>query len=137
ASSLAAGLASSLTPLVIARLAQGVGAALMSTIGRILVLRNADKSEYVSALSSLAIPALIAPVVGPPLGGLLIVQGSWRYIFLMNIPIGVMTFVAAALLIKGGNERRSKPFDLKGFLLAGSALACLVFGLQSRGFVMA
>ena len=130
-SSLLCGLVSSLSLLVAARLAQGVGAALMATVGRILVLRSTDRSEYVNALSYLAVPALIAPVIGPPLGGFLIVHGSWRYVFLMNVPIGLLALIAASVLIKGGNERRDKPFDRRGFALASIALACLVFGLES------
>ncbi len=130
-SSLVCGLVSSLPPLVAARLVQGAGAALMATVGRILVLRSTHKSEFVNALSYLAVPALIAPVIGPPLGGFLIVHGSWRYVFLMNVPIGLMTLVAAALLIKGGDEKQRRPLDRKGLLLASCALACLVFGLES------
>lgn len=130
-SSLACGLAVSLPSLVAARLLQGVGAGLTATVGRILVLRSTDKSAFVNALSYLAVPALIAPMIGPPLGGFIIVHGSWRYIFLLNVPVGVITLLVAAPLIKGGNDRYTKPFDCKGFLLASGGLACLVFGLES------
>jgi EmrB/QacA subfamily drug resistance transporter len=130
-SSLVCGLVSSLMPLVAVRLVQGAGAALMVTVGRILLLRSTPKLEYVKALSYLAVPALIAPVIGPPLGGFLVVHGSWRYVFLVNVPVGMLALFAALILIKSGHGAQRKPFDASGFLLIATALACLVFGLES------
>jgi EmrB/QacA subfamily drug resistance transporter len=131
ASSLMCGLAPSLPSLVVARLVQGAAGAMMAPVGRTLILRSAAKSELIEAMSYLAVPALVAPVLGPPIGGFIVVHASWRWIFLMNAPIGIISFVAAALVIKAGPARQSTPLDVKGFLLSSAGLASLIFGLEA------
>ena len=80
----------SLPQLVLARIVQGMGGAMMVPVGRLVVLRTIPKAELVSAMAYLTVPALIGPVLGPPLGGFIVTYFSWRWIFLINIPIGVL-----------------------------------------------
>jgi EmrB/QacA subfamily drug resistance transporter len=127
--------AGSLPLLVAARFLQGMGGAMMVPVGRIILLRSVPKSELVSAMAWFLIPALVGPVVGPPLGGFLTTYLSWRWIFFINIPIGVLGGTLATLLIPDIRETHRKPFDAPGFVLSGVALASLTFGftLASRG----
>src|SRR6185312_538698 len=88
--SIACGLSQSLWMLVIARIVQGIGGAMMVPVGRLVLLRSVPRSELVRAMSFVSVPALIGPIVGPPLGGFIVTYASWRWIFFINIPIGVI-----------------------------------------------
>lgn len=125
----------SLPLLVAARLIQGMGGAMMVPVGRIILLRSVPKAELVSAMAWFLVPALIGPVLGPPLGGFVTTYLSWRWIFFINIPIGLLGGILATLLIPDIRADRRTRFDLPGFALSGAALACLTFGftLLSRG----
>jgi EmrB/QacA subfamily drug resistance transporter len=127
--------ASSLPLLVVARLIQGMGGAMMVPVGRIILLRSVPKSELVSAMAWFLVPALVGPVLGPPLGGFITTYLSWRWIFFINIPIGITGGTLATLLIPDIRETHQTPFDVPGFILSGIALACLTFGftVASRG----
>ncbi len=131
--SLACGLAPSLPWFVAARIAQGAAAAFMSPVGRIVVLHETPKSRLIEALGMITWPMLIAPVVGPVLGGALVEVASWRWIFFLNIPLGLagVALVLRFIPAHAGGERR--PFDLAGFALTGIALASLVQGLTQLG----
>ena len=127
--------ASSLPLLVAARLVQGMGGAMMVPIARIILLRSVPKSEMVSAMAWFLVPALVGPAVGPPLGGFITTYLSWRWIFFINIPIGILGGTLATLLIPDIRETHRLPFDAPGFGLSAIALASLTFGLTlaSRG----
>jgi EmrB/QacA subfamily drug resistance transporter len=127
--------ASSLPLLVAARLIQGMGGAMMVPVGRIILLRSVPKSELVSAMAWFLVPALVGPVLGPPLGGFITTYLNWRWIFFINIPIGILGSTLATLLIPDIREPHHTPFDLPGFILSGVALASLTFGftMASRG----
>ena len=86
--SIGCGMANSLAALVVARIVQGMGGAMMVPVGRLVLLRTVPKSELVRAMSYVSVPALIGPVMGPPLGGFIVTYASWRWIFFINIPIG-------------------------------------------------
>ncbi len=131
--SIACGAAHSLAELVAARILQGVGGALMVPVGRLVLVRAVEKSELVRAMSFVAVPALLGPVMGPPLGGLIVTYASWRWIFFINIPIGVLGIVLVNLLIGNLGETGRRPFDLAGFALTGIGLACLAFGFETVG----
>ena len=131
--SILCGLAGSLPQLVLARILQGAGGAMMVPVGRLVLLRTVPKSELVRAMSYLAVPALIGPVIGPPLGGLIVTYASWRWIFFINIPIGLLGIVLANLYIENFREERPEPLDLRGFVLAGAGLAALMYGLETAG----
>jgi EmrB/QacA subfamily drug resistance transporter len=127
--------ASTLPFLVGARLIQGMGGAMMVPVGRLVLLRAVSKQDLVSAMSWLLVPAMIGPVLGPPLGGLIVQVLSWRWIFYVNLPIGLLGFVLAARLVPDVRGEVRHRFDMLGFFLSGLGLSCLVFGLElaSRG----
>ncbi|MGB3337722.1 MAG: MFS transporter [Devosia sp.] len=129
--STACGLAQDLVQFVLARILQGVGGAFMVPVGRLIVLRNAPKSEVIHVLALMVWPALIAPVIGPTLGGAITTYFSWRINFLINIPLGLAGFLLALLFIREGDDRKARPLDWAGFLLSASSLALLLIGLES------
>src|SRR6516164_5787875 len=131
--SIACGISTSLPALVVARVLQGMGGALMVPVGRLVLLRTVPKSDLVRAMSFVSVPALIGPVMGPPLGGLIVTYWSWRWIFFINIPIGVLGIVLVNLLIADLKETGRRPFDFGGFALTGVGLATLAFGFENVG----
>jgi EmrB/QacA subfamily drug resistance transporter len=133
AGSLACAGANSLEGFVIARFAQGMGGAMMVPVGRLVLLRSVPRNEIVQALATLTIPALVGPVVGPPLGGFITTYFDWRWIFFINIPIGVLGIVLATIFVPNVREEDTPPLDVVGFLLSGIGLALLMLGLASGG----
>lgn len=131
--SIACGLSTSLEGLVAARLLQGAGGAMMVPVGRLVLLRSVAKGELVRAMAYLTVPALLGPVLGPPLGGFITTYLHWRWIFWINLPIGALGLVLALLLIPDLKEERPPPLDLKGFALTSVALVGLVFGFETLG----
>ena len=131
--SIGCGCADSLPALVAARIVQGMGGALMVPVGRLVLLRSVEKSDLVRAMSYVSVPALIGPVMGPPLGGFIVTYASWRWIFFINIPIGILGIVLVNLLVGDLKETGRRPFDLSGFALTGVGLATLAFGFENVG----
>ncbi|MGH6820103.1 MAG: MFS transporter, partial [Methylocella sp.] len=131
--SIACGLATSLGGLVAARAVQGIGGAMMVPVGRIILLRSIPKSELVDALAWLTIPALLGPLVGPPVGGFITDTFSWRWVFWMNVPFGIAAIVFASRLMPKIEIDHVPPLDVKGFLLSGVGLSATVFGLTIMG----
>jgi EmrB/QacA subfamily drug resistance transporter len=131
--SILCGLSNGLIELVAARILQGIGGAMMVPVGRLLLLRTAAKSELVAAMAWLTMPALLGPVVGPPVGGFIVTYFDWRWTFFINIPIGIIGLVAVTLFIKDFREPPKGAFDLKGLALTGLALVCGMFGLETVG----
>jgi EmrB/QacA subfamily drug resistance transporter len=131
--SILCGLSNGLVELVAARVLQGLGGAMMVPVGRLLLLRTAAKSELVAAMAWLTMPALLGPVVGPPVGGFIVTYFSWRWTFFINIPIGLIGLAAVTLFIADFREPPKGAFDLRGLALVGLALACATFGLETVG----
>lgn len=129
AGSVACGFAQSLEWLVFARGVQGVGGALMVPVGRIIILRSVEKSELLDALAWLTIPALIGPVIGPPIGGFITTTYDWRWIFWINLPFGILAFTLATWLMPKLKAESVPPLDFKGFVLSGLGLTLAVFGM--------
>jgi EmrB/QacA subfamily drug resistance transporter len=127
------GQSDSLSFLVCARILQGLGGAMMVPVGRLLLLRTAAKTELVAAMAWLTTPALLGPVVGPPLGGFIVTYLDWRWIFNINIPIGILGFVLVTKFIEDVREPPRGRFDMRGLLLTGIALTGLMFGLETLG----
>ena len=121
--------------LVGARILQGVGGAMMVPVGRLVLLRSVSKAELVSAMTWLMIPATIGPIVGPPLGGFIVTYLDWRWIFYLNVPIGVVGMALVTRYIAEVREPGRVNFDLGGMALSGVALASTMAGLElaSRG----
>ena len=131
--SIACGMATSLGGLVAARGLQGIGGAMMVPVGRIILLRTVPKSELVDALAWLTIPALIGPLLGPPVGGFITDSFGWRWIFWMNLPFGILAIILASVFMPDTQVDRVPPLDVRGFLLSGAGLSALIFGLTVMG----
>ena len=131
--SICCGLADSLTGLIAARVVQGMGGAMMVPVGRLVLLRSVPKAELVTAMSFLTMPALLGPVSGPPLGGLIVTYASWRWIFIVNVPIGILGIYLATRFIGNIKEENTAPLDLWGFVCSGAGLAGLVYGFEMVG----
>jgi EmrB/QacA subfamily drug resistance transporter len=129
-SSLGCGLAQNLPEFIAARSVQGLGSALMIPVGRVLVLRNASKSELLSATALITWPALFAPVIGPVLGGFITTYLTWRWNFFLNLPLGIIGVCLALKFVPDWREAEGQALDWLGFLLASTGLACLLWGLQ-------
>lgn len=132
-SSVLCGLSESLPMLVAARMLQGVGGAMMVPVGRLVILKTTPKADLVRAMTYLTIPAVIGPVLGPPIGGFIVTFSSWRWIFFINVPIGILGIILVSFVMREVKEEDPPPFDFWGFTLAGIGLATLVFGLESLG----
>ena len=131
--SIACALSDTLWELVLSRILQGLGGAMMVPVGRLVLLRSVPKADFVRAMSYLTVPALIGPILGPPLGGFLTTYASWRWIFWINVPIGVLGIMLAQVFIDDLKESNVPPLDLFGFVLAAVGLTGLVFGFEAIG----
>ena len=131
--SICCGASNSLRTLIAARIFQGVGGAMMVPVGRLVLLRSIPKKELVSALAYLTIPAMLGPVLGPPVGGFITTYFHWRWIFWINVPIGLIGLTLAFAFIDNVREEEVAPFDYTGFFLSGFGLAALMFGLTVIG----
>ena len=133
------GFAATLPQFVAARMFQGLGGAMMVPVGRLVLLRSVPRDQVVEALAYLTIPALIGPILGPPLGGFITTYLHWRWIFWINVPIGVLGVTLATLFIPNVRETEVWPLDKVGFVLSGLGLSALMFGftVAGRNFVSA
>jgi len=114
----------------LARILQGIGGAMMVPVGRLIVLRNTEKEHLIRAIALLTWPGLAAPVIGPPLGGLITTYSSWQWIFLLNVPLGAIGLALAILLIPNARGETRGPFDWSGFGLTGLASLGLIYSLE-------
>lgn len=129
--SIACGFAQDLGQFVVARALQGAGGAVLFPVGRIIVLRTAQKSEIVSAIGLTIWPALFAPVIGPALGGFLTEYASWHWNFWINVPLGIVAFVLVSRIVPPDHEFKRRPFDAVGFVVTGITLAALLYGFDA------
>ncbi len=133
--SLLCAMSHNLSELVVARSFQGVGAALMVPVGRIVVLANSDKTDIMRLVAYIVWPSLLAPAIAPLVGGVIVTFGSWRWLFLPNVPLGVAAFVAGALIMKPSTRRASNAtgLDWRGMVLTGAGLGGLVYSAFIAG----
>jgi EmrB/QacA subfamily drug resistance transporter len=120
----------SLLTFVAARFLQGMGGAMMTPVGRLVLLRTTKKSELVSAMALLTIPALLGPITGPPVGGFITTFFSWHWIFLINIPIGLLGLWLSSIYLPEIEPIETARIDWKGFVLSSVAASGVVFGLS-------
>lgn len=132
-SSVACALSQSLPQLVISRVVQGMAGAMMVPVGRIILLRKVPKTELLKAMAFLSLPALLGPIMGPPLGGFLVTYASWHWIFLINIPVGILGIVMVTRFVRDDYPVMAQPLDWLGFILSGVSLASLVTGFEALG----
>ncbi|HET8611601.1 MAG TPA: MFS transporter [Sphingomonas sp.] len=130
AGSLACGQATDLPLMVAARFVQGIGGAMMIPVGRLVLLRSVARQDMVNAMSWLIMPALIGPILGPPLGGFIVTYLNWHWIFWLNLPIGIVGFWLVGRFIADVRGDHPAPFDIAGFALSGVSLGCLLFGFE-------
>jgi EmrB/QacA subfamily drug resistance transporter len=119
---------SSLTEFVIARMVEGMGGAMMTPVARLILVRSVDKRELVVAMIWVTVPALVGPLIGPPVGGFITTFFSWHWIFLINIPMGIAGIILATIYIEDVRAEHPDPFDGRGALLAGVGIGGLAFG---------
>ena len=131
------GRAETLPFLVASRIVQGAGGAMMLPVGRLILLRAVPKARLVAAMAWVTMPALVGPVLGPPIGGFIVQYASWRWIFDINVPIGLGGIVMASLVVPDRREPGGGGFDFRGLALSGAALAAFlgVLELAGRGIV--
>jgi EmrB/QacA subfamily drug resistance transporter len=127
------GISSDIHLLVACRILQGCGGAMMVPVGRLTLVRTFAKSELLRMMSFVSIPALVAPMLGPIAGGLIVGYLHWRFIFFLNIPIGLVGLVLVYLHLPDYRERKSHALDVVGLILFGSGIALLSYVLEIFG----
>jgi EmrB/QacA subfamily drug resistance transporter len=133
AGSIGCAVSGSLTDFVIARIVQGMGGAMMTPVGRLVLVRSVDKRALVDAMALVSMPAMIGPITGPPLGGFITTYASWHWIFIINVPIGLIGIVLVLRYIEDVRLPMRDPFDLAGMVLAAISVAGLAFGCSVLG----
>jgi EmrB/QacA subfamily drug resistance transporter len=131
--SIGCALSGSLTGFVIARIVQGMGGAMMTPVGRLVLIRTIPKRDLVNAMTWVTTPALIGPVLGPPIGGFITTYASWHWIFLINVPMGILGIILASRYIEDVRVEKHDPFDLVGMAFSGLGIAGVAFGLSVLG----
>ena len=126
--SVACALSGSLLTFVVARFIQGMGGAMMTPVARLVLVRATPRHQLVNAMAWLTIPGLIGPIMGPPFGGFLTTFLSWHWIFLINVPIGIIGVILVGKFLPETQRNAPRAIDMGGFLLAGTAFALFAFG---------
>lgn len=127
------GLATNLPTLIAMRVVQGFGGAMMTPVGRLILLRSFPRAGLISAMNWMTIPAMVGPMVGPLVGGALTSYLSWRWIFFLNIPIGLLGGILAMRLFDNFHAPAPMRFDLGGFMIAGTGLFLFEFAIENLG----
>ena len=118
---------------MVARIFQGAGGAMMVPVGRLVLLRTVPKAQLVDAMAWVTAPALIGPVLGPPVGGVIVTYASWPWIFFINVPIGILGFALSTKYFENVHGKADEPLDIRGFFMGALALSGLVFGAETAG----
>jgi EmrB/QacA subfamily drug resistance transporter len=126
-------LSQSVQAFTLARILQGMAGAMMVPVGRLIVLRITPKDQLVKVVALITWPGLMAPIIGPPLGGFITTFFSWHYIFYLNVPLGLIGLVLIRQFISNQSESNPRPLDFLGFVFIGSGLASFVMGVESIG----
>jgi EmrB/QacA subfamily drug resistance transporter len=125
------GMAQDFSMLVAMRVVQGLGGAMMTPVGRLILLRSFRRADMMTAMTYMTLPAIMGPVFGPLLGGVITTYLSWRWIFYVNLPVGLIGIALALRYIKNVHDPDVKKFDFAGFLMVGCGLGLFQFGLEN------
>jgi EmrB/QacA subfamily drug resistance transporter len=131
--SILCGLSGNVVELTAARVLQGLGGAMMVPVGRLVLFRSVEKSALIATMAYLQVPAQLGPVLGPPVGGFITTYFSWRWIFLVNVPLGILGIVLVTLFFDNPKEDTQRPLDWIGFVLTGAAAFCVMYGIEALG----
>jgi EmrB/QacA subfamily drug resistance transporter len=131
--SLLCGLSGNVIELTAARVLQGLGGAMMVPVGRLVLFRSVEKAQLIATMAYLQVPAQLGPVLGPPIGGFITTYFSWRWIFLINLPLGILGIVLVTLFFDNPKAETRRPLDWIGFVLTGTALFCIMYGIEAIG----
>src|SRR6202047_1608314 len=134
--SIGCALSGSLTQFVLARMVEGMGGAMMTPVGRLILVRSVDKRELINAMVWVTRPGLAGPLIGPPVGGFITTYISWHWIFFINIPIGTTGIVLATIFFEDVRANAPDPFDAVGMVLAGLGIGGLAFGGSVIGLAL-
>src|SRR5690349_19654811 len=127
------GIATSATELIVFRVVQGVGGGMILPIGQLMMATAAGPKRMGRVMSVVAVPAMLAPILGPTLGGLIVDNASWRWIFFVNLPVGAIAFALALRLLPHGDREPVEPLDVRGLLLLAMGVPLLTYGLAEIG----
>lgn len=133
AGSLLCAISPNLWTFIIARFFQGIAGAMMVPVGRLIIYRSVPKKDFVSAISYLALPALLGPILGPPIGGFITTYFHWRWVFLINIPAGLLGLYLSGRFMQNFKEEAVPPLDKMGFLLSSLSGGCIMLGISFIG----
>ncbi len=131
--SILCGLSGNIVELTAARVLQGLGGAMMVPVGRLVLFRSLEKTALIGTMAYLQVPAQLGPVLGPPIGGFITTYFSWRWIFLVNVPLGILGIILVTIFFDNPKEETHRPFDWLGFVLTGAALFCLMYSIEAFG----
>jgi EmrB/QacA subfamily drug resistance transporter len=131
--SILCGMATSFPMLIATRALQGFGGAMMTPVGRLILIRSFPRSQLVTAMTYMTLPAIVGPVIGPVLGGFLTTYLSWRWIFWVNLPFGLIGIFMALRYIEDTDRDRTVKFDFPGFLMVGFGCVLLQYGIENVG----
>ena len=127
------GLASSTTALILFRVLQGIGGGMILPIGQLMMAEAAGPKRMGRVMSIVAVPAMLAPILGPAIGGLILDNASWQWIFYVNVPIGLIAVIAATRILPNVKPQRTEKLDFRGFALLATGLPLLTYGLAEIG----
>src|SRR5271168_4201010 len=131
--SILCGFSQNIIELTTARVLQGFGGAMMVPVGRLVLFRSVEKATLIGTMAYLQVPAQLGPVLGPPMGGFITTYFSWRWIFLINVPLGILGIVLVTRFFDNPKEETRRPLDWIGFVLTGAALFCIMYGVEAIG----
>src|SRR6201998_1014964 len=131
--SILCGFSGNVVELTAARVLQGLGGAMMVPVGRLVLFRSVEKTALIATMAYLQGPARLGPVLGPPIGGFITTYFSWRWIFLVNVPLGILGIVLVTLFFDNPKEEVQRPLDWLGVVLTGVSLSCLMYGIEATG----
>ena len=127
------GLAGSTTELILFRVLQGIGGGMILPVGQLMMAEAAGPKRMGRVMSVVAVPAMLAPILGPTIGGLILDNASWRWIFYVNVPIGLIAVISAVRILPTVARQRTEPLDYRGLILIATGLPLITYGLAEIG----